>query len=34
MLGYPLQPDRLGYRVGVRMYRYFEEIIEERGRAS
>ncbi|HXA32893.1 MAG TPA: ATP-grasp domain-containing protein [Acidimicrobiales bacterium] len=34
MLGYPLQPDRLGYRVGVRMYRYFEEIIEEPGRAS
>ncbi len=29
MLGYPLQPDRLGYRIGVRMYRYFEEIIEE-----
>ncbi|HEY6623278.1 MAG TPA: ATP-grasp domain-containing protein [Acidimicrobiales bacterium] len=28
-LGYALQPDRLGYRVGVRMYRYFEEILEE-----
>jgi carbamoyl-phosphate synthase large subunit len=33
MLGHPLQPDRLGYRVGVRMYRYFEEIIEEPGRS-
>jgi carbamoyl-phosphate synthase large subunit len=29
MLGFPLEPDRLTYRVGVRMYRYFEEILEE-----
>ena len=28
MLGLALEPDRLGYRVGVRMYRYFEEILE------
>jgi carbamoyl-phosphate synthase large subunit len=28
MLGFALQPERLGYRIGVRMYRYFEEILE------
>jgi carbamoyl-phosphate synthase large subunit len=29
MLGLPLEPDRLRYRSGVRMFRYFEEIFEE-----
>jgi carbamoyl-phosphate synthase large subunit len=29
MLGLSLEPDRLRYRSGVRMFRYFEEIFEE-----